>query len=119
MSKILTIGFLYTLFSAAYFGFNVVNFYQAKYIKFTFKDLAFYNLYLLGFYWVLNLLITYTFHYGMNKLEHMWTVNLIYWLAAILPAFIMTYIMFRQLPSPTEWIGLALIFGGILVITIK
>ena len=119
MNKILAMGILYALFSASSFGFNIVNFYQAKYINFTFKDLALYNLYLIGFYWALNLLVTYTFHYGMNKLGHMWSVSLISWTAAILPAFIMTFVMFRQLPSPTEWIGLALIFGGILVITIK
>lgn len=111
---------IFGLFTIFYVVVTWINFYQAKYIEPSLKELAKYNFYLLVVYWILNIIVTFAFSMGVNKFGiPAWTVTVIYWSAAVIPALILIYFWFGQLPTLNQWLGIILVLSGVVLVNIK
>ena len=108
------------LFTISTVAFTNINLYQAKYIEPTIKDLAKYNFYLLGVYWLLNILVTITFSIGINKYGFpVWIVTIIYWGAAVIPTLVLAYLWYGQLPTSNQFVGALMVIAGIILVAAK
>jgi len=120
INTILNSAKIFGIFMIAQFIFGNINLYQAKYIQPTFKELAKYNFYFLIVYWIMNIVITMTFSYAINKYNlPVWVPNILYWGSAVIPLLILTYLWYGQLPTINQSIGMVFVMIGLVFVVWK
>lgn len=114
--KYIIIGVCFLL---AYVGFGAINFYQAKNIVPTFKNMALYNLTILPIIFILNLLVTYTFNKGYKSVGEMLPVTIIYVAVGVFSYVIVNYVFFKEIPRMNQIIAIVLVLVALILCNIK
>lgn len=107
---IITISFI-----IAYCGFGAINFYQAKNIVPTFKNIALYNVSIIPIIYVLNLLVTYTFNKGYKAVGEMLPVTIIYVAVGVFSYVIVNYLFFKEIPKLNQLIAIVLVLIALIL----
>jgi drug/metabolite transporter (DMT)-like permease len=111
---IITICFL-----VAYYGFGAINFYQAKNIEPTVRNLVLYNICIIPITFLLNLLVTFTFSKGYKVVGEMLPITIIYLAVGVFSYVIINYIFFKEVPRLNQIIAIILVFIALLICNIK
>lgn len=106
-------------FTIAYSGFGIINFYQAKNIEPTVKNLIIYNLCIIPITFILNLLVTFTFNKGQKAFGQMLPVTIIYLGVGVFSYVIINYFFFKEMPTWNNIVAIVLVFIALILCNLK
>lgn len=102
-------------FTIAYCGFGIINFYQAKNIEPTPKNLILYNLCIIPLTFILNLIVTFTFNKGQKAFGKMLPVTIIYLGVGVFSYVIINYFFFKEIPRWNNIIAIILVLIALIL----
>lgn len=102
-------------FLLAYCGFGAVNFYQAKNIVPTIKNMVLYNIAIIPIMFILNLIVTFTFNKGYKAVGEMLPITIIYVAVGVFSYVIVNYIFFKEIPRLNQIIAIFLVLIALIL----
>ncbi|MDF2866046.1 MAG: hypothetical protein K0R72_864 [Clostridia bacterium] len=106
-------------FIVSYCGFGAINFYQAKNVEPSIRNLILYNLCIIPITFIMNLIVTFTFNKGYKAVGEMLPITIIYLAVGVFSYVIVNYIFFKEIPKLNQLIAIVLVFIALILCNIK